>query len=113
MNKIAERRKAELNGEAEQYKEAFITGYTDMINNPGSLLRLGLQSGGLMINLLFPDKKNAHNKSSETGTTEKTDQIDDIEKKGMEWQFRTEYKEKLILVLLEILRQCWLITSLI
>jgi hypothetical protein len=110
MHPIVEQKKAELNRKAEQYKEEFITGYSETINNPGSVIKLGLLSGGLILNSFFPDKKESRDQSvsakPDTGPGQ-----DDFEDKGLEWQFKAEYKEKLVLVLLEMLRQILLLLT--
>ena len=111
MHEIVEQKKAELNKKAEQYKKDFITGYSGIIDNPGSLLRLGLLSGGLILNSLFPDKKDKRGDTSGSGSDDADNKLEDIENRGLELQLRAEYREKLVLVLLEILRQILLMIT--
>ena len=110
MYQIVEQKKAELNRKAEQYKAEFITGYSETINNPGSVIKLGLLSGGLILNSLFPDKKESRDQSVSAEPNTGPDR-DEFEDKGLEWQFKAEYKEKLVLVLLEMLRQILLLLT--
>jgi len=110
MHPIVEQKKAELNRKAEQHKEEFITRYSETISNPGSVIKLGLLSGGLILNSFFPDKKESPDQTVSAKADNGTDR-DDFEDKGLEWQFKAEYKEKLVLVLLEMLRQILLLLT--
>ena len=111
MYQIVEQKKAELQRKSEQYKEDFIAGYSDVINNPGSLVRLGILSSGLILNSIFPEKDKSGKDKSGSGKDEKGNQLERIENRGLELQFKADYKEKLILVLLEILRQILLMLT--
>ena len=111
MYEFVEQKKAELNEKAAHHKKELLQGYSDIIDNPGSFLRLGLLSGGLILNSIFPAIKDGKDDQTSTDTMNSENQLHKIENRGLEWQIKAEYKEKLILILLEILRQILLMIT--
>ncbi len=104
MYAIVEQKKAELKKAAELHKDEFISGYSDILKSPNSILRLGVLGGGFILKTMLPE--NEASRENKFGIKEKdTKNKPDGSEEGGYSQFKIEFREKLILVLLEILRQ--------
>jgi hypothetical protein len=112
MYEIIEKKKEDLKRKSEKYKEDLISEYSGTSDNMGSLFRLGLAGGGFILNSLFPDIV-IGTSSKKTGNSNDGLSVPggEIVHQDQESPAKAEFKEKLILILLEILRQILLLLT--